>query len=75
MLDFFLSLYDKGSCEWNGSNDYSVHTVCAQMTRHFLNLLVHKAMIYLHPEVVVNFLVYMKAIVDVYVLQDGKKHW
>jgi uncharacterized protein (DUF2237 family) len=26
----------KGSCDWYGSNDYGVHSVCAQMTRQFL---------------------------------------
>lgn len=25
-----------GSCEWHGSGDHGVHTVCAQMTREFL---------------------------------------
>ncbi|UJR28001.1 hypothetical protein I4U23_009259 [Adineta vaga] len=28
--------YRSGSCEWSGSHDYGVHTVCAQMTNQFL---------------------------------------
>lgn len=28
--------YRSGSCEWHGSGDYGVHTVCARMTREFL---------------------------------------
>lgn len=28
--------YRTGFCEWHGSRDYGVHTVCAQMTNEFL---------------------------------------
>lgn len=36
MNTFSFSCDFIGSCEWHGSNDYGVHTVCAQMTREFL---------------------------------------
>ncbi|CAF0822398.1 unnamed protein product [Rotaria sp. Silwood1] len=31
-----MKLLKKGSCEWHDSNDYGIHTVCAQMTCQFL---------------------------------------